>query len=852
MPATEVVERAPVHSTPVAALSSASPRRSLPTRASDALTRPGWPLAAILVPFPLWWALGLTEWILFAMAVPMAAHLRRRRPLNVPRGIGWWLLFLLWVLVGGFLINVDAFGAVAADSPTRILTFGYRFVQYLTITVVLLYVINTLGSVSTARIVRMVACLFITITVGGLLGVLAPQFEFPSLAELVLPSAISNVPFIQGMIHPTAAQLQVVLGYEAARPSAPFSFSNTWGLNFALTLPFFLQAWLGRDAGWRRWFAGPILVLAAVPAVYSINRGMWGALVAMAIFVAVRAALTRRPGLVVAIVASMTAVALVVMISPLGTIVALRFTNEGSEGGRTSLGSLAVESVSKTSPIVGLGSTRDVQGNFNSISGGATAQCPACSPPSLGTQGQLWLVVFSQGLVGLALFAVFFALMFFRSLRVRSPIVTMGLSVMVAWGLTLPVYNSLGVGMLVVMIAVGLLTRERADAIDESMTTGARAATLRPLSHYALAVRAGLPGIAVTALLGLLLGAGWSVARPSPYEASLSVLLPESAINDSGAYPTPTLDTEAQMVAGSAVRSAVAQASDRSEAAVMGDLSVTATPVTRVLQVTFAAPREARARAGVEAAVSTMLEQRAAALQEERKSVLLSLRSRQISLISGRATLVRQIRSGDADEPNTALRQQRNTLINEAAQLQAEIDRVTALVPESARTLDEVTVAQPNGQTKINVASGFAAGGGLAAAWTVLLGPRLRRAKSVQEATGLVVLAEVLVSTDKPSSLSPLLLDRPVAAYLPVDESEADAVSLAERLNSRAGRPPDDSRSAVILVVTPRTRVQHVRDASDHSRRNGLDVVGLVLATRGLTTPTISQSLLHSASGGNA
>ena len=412
------------------------------------------------------------------------------------------------------------------------------------------------------------------------------------------------------MIHPTAAQLQGVLGFQAPRPSAPFAFSNTWGLNFAVTLPFFLHAWLGRDAGWRRWFAGPILLVAAVPAIYSINRGMWGALVAMALFVAVRAALTKRPGLLVAIVAGMTALALVVMISPLGTIVALRFTNEGSEEGRTNLGSLAVESVTKTSPVVGLGSTRNVQGNFNSISGGATAQCPRCSPPSLGTQGQLWLVVFSQGLVGLALFAVFFALMFFRSLRVRSPIVTMGLSVMVAWLVTIPVYNSLGIGMLVVMIAVGLLCRERAAAAGESMTTEASSATFRPLGHYLLALRAGLPVVAVFALVGLALGVGWSVVRSSPYDASLSVLLPESSINESGTYPRTTLDTEAQMVASGDVRRAVARASDQSEAAIAGDLSVTATPNTRVLQVTFAAPSEAQARAGVEAAMSTMLEQR--------------------------------------------------------------------------------------------------------------------------------------------------------------------------------------------------------------------------------------------------
>ncbi len=39
------------------------------------------------------------------------------------------------------------------------------------------------------------------------------------------------------------------------------------------------------------------------------------------------------------------------------------------------------------SPLVGLGSTRDVQGNFNTIAGGAT-EMPPMHPPALGTQGQ--------------------------------------------------------------------------------------------------------------------------------------------------------------------------------------------------------------------------------------------------------------------------------------------------------------------------------------------------------------------------------------------------------------------------------------------------------------------------------
>ena len=48
--------------------------------------RPGWPLAVVFVPFPLWWALGMSEFICMFMAVPMALYLLRQRRVQVPRG----------------------------------------------------------------------------------------------------------------------------------------------------------------------------------------------------------------------------------------------------------------------------------------------------------------------------------------------------------------------------------------------------------------------------------------------------------------------------------------------------------------------------------------------------------------------------------------------------------------------------------------------------------------------------------------------------------------------------------------------------------------------------------------------
>ena len=59
---------------------------------------PAWPLAGILAFYPLWWALGLGVLIFPLAAVPMLVLLLRRRaagrPLLLPPGFAWWLLFL--------------------------------------------------------------------------------------------------------------------------------------------------------------------------------------------------------------------------------------------------------------------------------------------------------------------------------------------------------------------------------------------------------------------------------------------------------------------------------------------------------------------------------------------------------------------------------------------------------------------------------------------------------------------------------------------------------------------------------------------------------------------------------------
>ena len=157
------------------------------------------------------------------------------------------------------------------------------------VTVALLYVLNSDRTRFTAvRITRLLAFLFVVTTGGGLLGVLLPHLDFPSVLELFLPKSFTNQEFMNALFHPRVALQSEFLGYSQPRVTAPYSYPNTWGNAYGLLVPFFVYAWFGKDAGWRR-LVGPFILLAsAIPVVYSLNRGLWLGIAVSAIWVVLR------------------------------------------------------------------------------------------------------------------------------------------------------------------------------------------------------------------------------------------------------------------------------------------------------------------------------------------------------------------------------------------------------------------------------------------------------------------------------------------------------------------------------------------------------------------------------------
>ena len=192
-------------------------------------------------------------------------------------------------------------------------------------------------------------------------------------------------------MHPIFAQVQDFLGYPLGRPTAPFLYTNDWGGVYALTIPFFILGWLQSRKASRRSAALLILAISLVPAFLSLNRGLWLSLLVALAYGATRPGdigrLARRSLLAILLVG----IALIAF-TPLKAVVEGRAENQHSNAGREFLYAETVKEVVK-SPVIGYGGPRPYDG-------------PKLIP-HLGTQGQFWLVLFSQGFVGAFFFVVF-------------------------------------------------------------------------------------------------------------------------------------------------------------------------------------------------------------------------------------------------------------------------------------------------------------------------------------------------------------------------------------------------------------------------------------------------------------
>jgi hypothetical protein len=432
---------------------------------------PAWPVASILAFYPLWWALGMGVLIFPVMAVPMVFLMVRRsavgRVLRLPPGFGWWALFLAAMVVSIGALGADPPGTLAEHADARLPGVVYKLVMYLALTVLMLYAGNlTEAELSRRRLVKLLAWLFVVTVAGGLLGMVAGNFQFTSPVELLLPAGVRNQGFVQSLVHPYAAQLMDIVGEEQPRPAAPWGYTNTWGNNFCL-----LAAWLV-VAAWQtgrprnKALAVLCLLISIVPAVVSLNRGLWIGLGVLLGYVVLRQVLAGRLWVLGPVLAAGGLLAVALLATPLGDVVNARLDNGKSNGVRQFLVDRALEGFAE-SPIVGYGGTRDTAGGRNSIAVGESAGCERCGNFTVGGNGQLWQVLYSHGAAGTVGYLGFFAYGLWRFRRDRSPIGLAAGAALVTSFSAMLWYNALVTPLAFMFLAFALLWRNSWEGTEE-------------------------------------------------------------------------------------------------------------------------------------------------------------------------------------------------------------------------------------------------------------------------------------------------------------------------------------------------------------------------------------------------
>jgi hypothetical protein len=421
--------------------------------------RPGWPLWAALVLYPVWWALGLGAFEFILAAIPMSWMLLQRRPIKLPPAFGVWLAFLVWNVISLVMLPAHAPNTLDGSLTGRGLSLLVRMIQLATATIFLLYVVNlSKEELPQRRIVKWLCWLFLVTVAGGLLALASPHFGFTSPLEHLLPQRIAKNQYVTTLVHPAAAQVQNVLGFQAPRPAAPWGYTNLWGNNLSILLVWFC-VYMWEPAVVRNHLRlVVILIIALIPIVYSLNRGLWFGMLVSIGFVILRFA--RRGDIRAALVTTgaIAVGAILFLATPLNHVVQQRASHGRSNSIRAFVDEQSLRGALE-SPLIGWGDGRKVIGSSQSIAIGPTLTCPTCGSVDVGSTGEIWLVMFNQGLVGAAIYIGFFLAVWWR-LRFDTSLIGAGARLITILTVFYTFfYNNLPTSLMLSMLSIGIASR---------------------------------------------------------------------------------------------------------------------------------------------------------------------------------------------------------------------------------------------------------------------------------------------------------------------------------------------------------------------------------------------------------
>ncbi len=423
---------------------------------------PAWPLVTVLVGWPVWWALGIENQIFILAAIPMALRLarlsaQRGRKILMPPGMGIWLLFFIVMLAGAAALTLQAPDTIVSPVSNRVLAWTYRAFDYGAATVTLLYVGNlSERELPRKRLAWLLGLVGIYAIVGGLAGVADPTFGFTSPIARLLPSSLQQG--LAAALNPGTSQVMGFLGFAEGRVKAPFTYTNQWGNCLAILLPWLYVAWRSYGTRIQRRVIIALFIVALVPVVLSLDRGLWVGLIVLVVYLAVRLAAQGKLAVLGAVCAAIVVACIVIVASPLGSLITQRLNHGQSDRIRASLTTLALKDAA-ASPLIGYGDTRHMQGSTQSIAVGASANCKRCGNSSVGGNGQLELLLITTGFLGTALYIAFFGYCMWRYRRDRTPYGMAGELVLLLMFVFMPVYEAAGPPLAFTMLAIAILWR---------------------------------------------------------------------------------------------------------------------------------------------------------------------------------------------------------------------------------------------------------------------------------------------------------------------------------------------------------------------------------------------------------
>jgi len=429
-------------------MATTTTRRPAPAGVDDVHEAlPAWPVLALLWGFPVFWLLGATVIAGVALTVVMLSFLAHYRAVRLVPGVYAFAAFMVWVIPCVIMI----------DSASRLLGYAYRFSILAIVGTAFVYTISAGSRLGRRQLVNGLTFVWLFTIVGGVVGLLIPEVRLSTPVGILLPGSLTSNDYVHDLFFPPMAEIQHPFGspVEFVRAAAPFPYANSWGVAIVLLTPVAVACFLQNRSRALRALLAIALAAMIVPALSTSNRGMFAALVLAAVYVVVRLAIRDRAAPVLTIAAFGVVGAVVLIANGLLTQINTRQEYGDSSGTRFTLYQETFERTLQ-SPLLGYGAPR-----------------PSASEPliSAGTQGYIWMLMFSFGFVGLALFLTFLWGTTVRTWRAPGDVDLVLHSVLVVASFIVLFYGLDIMQLLSIMLVAAVLLRRR-HGLDTADTGG--------------------------------------------------------------------------------------------------------------------------------------------------------------------------------------------------------------------------------------------------------------------------------------------------------------------------------------------------------------------------------------------